>query len=147
MSILLTPPPIAVGTRDLQILAQTILGEAEGEPLQGKVAVAWVIVNRAVGRKLTITAVCLQPKQFSCWNQGSPRISRMEGASLSDPYYRSCYGVGCLVLAGEYADITRGAQFYFTKAAPPWARVWPPIWAQRMVQTAEIGAHVFFKEV
>lgn len=147
MILLLKPPPVAVGTRDLTILAQTILGEAEGEPLPGKIAVAWVVVNRAIGRKLTIAATCLQPKQFSCWNSGSPRLARMEGASFSDPYYRSCYGVACLVLAGEYADPTLHAQFYFTKIAPPGARIWPPVWASRMVQTVEVGAHVFYKEV
>lgn len=146
MSLLLTPPPIAVGSRDLRVLTQTILGEAEGEQLPGKVGVAWVIVNRAISRKLTIEAVCFEPKQFSCWNAGSPRIARMETATFSDPYFRSCQGVACLVLAGEYPDLTRGAEYYFTRVAPRAAKIWPPRWAAAMIKTVSIGAHDFYKE-
>lgn len=142
----LISPPVAVGTQDVLILAKTILGEAEGEPFAGKIAVAWVVVNRAIRRRMTVAMVCLQPQQFSCWNEGSARLARMERAHISEPYFRSCYGVACLVLAGEYADPTRGAQFYFTREKPKGTVVWPPSWAVAMEKVAEIGAHDFYRE-
>lgn len=145
MTLLLKPPPIAVGTRDLATMAMTILGEAEGEALPGKVAVGWVIVNRAVLRKQTIDDVCRARLQFSCWNDGSPRIKRMTQATFSDPYYRSSYGVALLILAGEYADPTNGADHYFTIAKPKGAGYWPPLWAKKMVKTVAVGAHTFYR--
>lgn len=146
MSLFLKPPALAIGSRDIDTLARTVLGEAEGEALLGKIAVAWVVVNRALQRKQTLTAVCLAPLQFSCWNDGSPRRARMEEATFSDPYFRSCFGVALLVLAGEYADPTYGAVNYFTKVAPPGAHAWPPTWALELVETAKFGAHVFYRE-
>ena len=36
---------------DLVWLATTVAMEAEGEPWEGKLAVAWVLVNRMAGRQ------------------------------------------------------------------------------------------------
>ena len=54
--------------KDNDIVAMTILGEARGEGKQGMYAVACVINQRAINRKMTPAQVCLQRKQFSCWN-------------------------------------------------------------------------------
>ena len=50
-------------------IAITILAEARGEGNAGMYAVACVIEQRARNRKLAPSKVCLQPWQFSCWNQ------------------------------------------------------------------------------
>lgn len=50
------------------IVALTILAEARGEGEDGMAAVACVISQRANERGMTPEAVCLQRKQFSCWN-------------------------------------------------------------------------------
>jgi spore germination cell wall hydrolase CwlJ-like protein len=136
----------AVGTRDVQILAQTILGEAEGEELAGKIAVAWVVVNRAIARKQTISFVCTAPFQFSCWNSDSPRLKGMLEANISQQRFRECYGVACMVTSGAYHDITEGATFYHTIAQPVGAKQWPPSWAASMQKTQIIGAQQFYKE-
>lgn len=47
---------------------ETIIYESSGESLEGQVAVAKVIRNRAKDRRLSFDEVCLQPYQFSCWN-------------------------------------------------------------------------------
>lgn len=60
---------------DIDILARTIYGEARGEPWEGKIAVAWVVRNRAERGGWwgdTIREVCLKPWQFSCWNETDP---------------------------------------------------------------------------
>jgi len=58
-------------------LAKNIYYEARGEPLRGKLAVAWVTLNRVASGKFrdTICKVVYQPRQFS-WTskrQGKPK--------------------------------------------------------------------------
>ena len=62
--------PIDNATDPLRAMAATVWGEARGEPFEGKVAVAWVIINRS--RKPgwwgeDIRSVCSARWQFSCW--------------------------------------------------------------------------------
>jgi spore germination cell wall hydrolase CwlJ-like protein len=57
-------------TYSQNIIAQTLLGEARGEGEAGMYAVACVIQRRVINRGMTAHKVCLQSKQFSCWNDG-----------------------------------------------------------------------------
>ena len=66
-------------TRSQRIVALTILGEARGEGKAGMYAVACVIQQRSKNRKITPAQVCLQKRQFSCWNDGK------ESHSLKTP--------------------------------------------------------------
>lgn len=50
------------------VVASTILAEARGEGRGGMYAVAAVISQRSFNRKMAPDKVCLQKKQFSCWN-------------------------------------------------------------------------------
>ena len=56
------------------IVALTIFGEAAGESVQGKRAVASVIWTRADGNQNALASVCKAPRQFSCWNDGAPLV-------------------------------------------------------------------------
>ena len=71
----------------VSLLALTLWGEARGEPVLGKRAVAWVVRNRMSiaeawlerkGRQHplfgdgTVAGVVLRPYQFSCWLKGDP---------------------------------------------------------------------------
>lgn len=53
------------------VIAYTIYSEARGEGNYGMCLVASVIWNRSVERHIEASEVCLQKKQFSCWNQRS----------------------------------------------------------------------------
>ena len=53
-----------------EVAHQTIAREASSEPLEAQIMVARVIRVRAEERYLTFKEVCLQPRQFSCWNKG-----------------------------------------------------------------------------
>lgn len=53
---------------DQKIIALTILAEARGEGKMGMYAVACVIQQRSIERKMSVIEVCLAPSQFSCWN-------------------------------------------------------------------------------
>lgn len=50
------------------IIAQTLYGEARGERKEGMQRVASVIYNRANGDKNKFANICLEKKQFSCWD-------------------------------------------------------------------------------
>ncbi len=141
-----TPKFLVVPTeQDLDVMAKTILGEARGEPTLGQVAVAWVIINRALRRKRSITGVCLQRLQFSCWNVGDPNRARIENAETSDPKYVRALGLACLALTGDFDDLTDGADHYHTVSRPPKVNRWPPVWAPSMTETIVIGRHRFLR--
>ncbi len=125
---------------DLWILAKTIWAEARGEPLEGQIAVANVILNRARQGGWwgdTVPGVCLKPKQFSCWNEGDPNRARMDGLELQDRAFARAVSVAAGACAGDMADITGGATHYHTAAiAPSWAAGHEP--------SARVGNHVFY---
>ena len=60
--------------KDSDVVAMTILGEARGEGKAGMYAVACVISQRAINRNKTAKQICLQRKQFSCWNGGGKNL-------------------------------------------------------------------------
>jgi len=91
ISIILMACSVAYGLipselRERDVIAYTLWSEARGEPFEGIVAVASVIVNRAEKRRLTPSGTCLQQNQFSCWN----------GFKTNSDFQRFC--------SGEYAN-------------------------------------------
>lgn len=132
------------GHEDVIVLARTIMGEADGEPWEGKIAVAVVILNRARRFRKTIAEVCLQPQQFSCWN-GGVLSSRLVQATLAMPNYRECFRAALSVLDGDaLALVPANCYHYFTTAQPAGTPVWPPVWARGGTCVAVIGAHSFY---
>ena len=121
-------------------MAATVWGEARGEPFEGKVAVAWVIINRS--RKPgwwgeDIRSVCTARWQFSCWFDA--QAERVRFVDERNEKFAACLDVAKRVMAGEIADPTGGADHYYADyiAAPKWARGRTP--------TARIGRHLFFR--
>lgn len=142
---------IAHDDRDLDTLARTLWGEARGETEQGRIAVAWVIRNRAgraafaghlLGRDGAVDRVCKAAWQFSCWNASDPNRAKLVELHPKDfPTERL---IAERVLSGRALDPTAGADHYHTIAAPAWAAAWPPDWAPAMAETARFGGHVFY---
>lgn len=125
-------------------LARTIYGEARGESHLGRVAVANVIMNRVKrpgwwGR--SIPEVCQKPYQFSCWNKDDPNRQKLLLVQPTDKVFAECLEIAKRAIAGELADVTGGATHYMVKSITDKID-----WDDGMVQTADIGAHVFFKE-
>jgi N-acetylmuramoyl-L-alanine amidase len=128
--------------QSIDTMARTLIGEADGEDLAGKAAVAWTIRTRAERGGWygdTIWTVCRQPYQFSCWNRNDPTYSRITSDSIRemDSYIRAA-GVVCLVLAGDLANPAPGADHYY---APALAH---PEWADKYREVAVVGRHRFF---
>ena len=91
-------------------IARTIYGEARGEPLEGKIAVAWTVVNRfrkgswLSGRTLAATA--LKRKQYSCWNKGDPNREQIDNITAEDQMYQLCLWCALGVVLGLEPDPT-----------------------------------------
>jgi N-acetylmuramoyl-L-alanine amidase len=136
---------------DAVTLARTLFGEARGEPLDGKVAVAWVIRNRAerkafsgslLGHPGAVSHVCLAPWQFSCWNNDDPNRPLL--IKLQPNQCPNESAIAAEVLEGATPDPTNGADHYHTIDQPSWAHAWPPDWAPHMREAARFGGHVFY---
>lgn len=106
-----------------EILGLTIIGEARGEPIQGQVAVGSVIRNRLLsGDYQSYHDVCLEPKQFSCWNINDPNRSMLielaeqltNGQYVVDQYLKQCMFVATGIVDWKIIDNTRGATHYMT---------------------------------
>lgn len=130
--------------RDLYWLTLTVLLEAEGEPDLGKLAVAFVIVNRylaAIKRGVTdgIAAIVLAPQQFSCWNTDSPRRAVVATAEQRG-VWRACMRAAASAYLFPYDnDPTHGANHFLN---PELAH---PSWYDRAKVTVVIGNHAFLK--
>lgn len=128
------------------LLAQTILGEAEGENWSGKLAVANVIMNRLEDGRFgkNLKEVILKKYQFSCWNKGSPRIKVMENPKRYTDIdtWEQCRVVAKLVLERDVCDKTKGSLYYVHKNISKR----PPKWLQEMDIVIAIDSHVFYRD-
>jgi len=134
--------------RALDVLARTVYGEARGERIAGKEAVAAVIMNRVRrARKrggywwgADVESVCTKPWQFSCWNRSDPNRDRILAAGPENSTFQSCLRVARRALEGRIEDPTDGATHYHnTRVRPHWAKGRQP--------SAEIGRHLFYNDV
>ena len=126
--------------RELDVLARTVYGEARGESALGKLAVAYVIVNRANRGGWwgnDIIEVCLCPSQFSMWNTSDPNRIEAMWASMRNADFVECYRAAILAATGVEQDPTEGADHYHNLTVSP-------SWAEgRDYRT--IGHHRFYK--
>lgn len=123
-------------------LATGVWGEARGESRTGKIAVAWVVKNRAEAQwrgKSTYAEVLTDPLQFSAYNTNDPNLKKMAMPWVHDfPGWLECLGVAFGVHQGTIPDPTHGSNHYHAKSVAP-------TWAAHLEQTNEIGNHVFFR--
>lgn len=138
---------------EFEVLLLTIIGEARGEPIQGQVAVGCAIRNRLYGnpdKYKSYKDVCLEPKQFSCWNEtDTNRAYLLElaerfitGQQIEDPHLRQCILVATGVKDWAVVDNTNGARNYVTEGlfnSPD-----RPKWIKSAKNAYYIGHQVFF---
>jgi spore germination cell wall hydrolase CwlJ-like protein len=116
-----------------EIVAATLILEAGGEYATGSMeAVNEVIRNRAAKRKLTTRQVCLQRKQFSCWNSG--RIEQLLAKAKRHPRFNEALAI----VNGKPTNYTGGADHYHADYCNPY-------WTSSMKKTCIIGKHIFYK--
>jgi len=134
-----------------EILALAIYGEARGESIEGKVAVASVIVNRL--RRggwfgSTLREVILKPWQFSAFLENDPNRRLLEMIARNFSEYlgqyealRQCWWVAVGFLDGWLSSNVGEATHYFATSMKS-----PPEWASGMALVARIGKHQFYAE-
>lgn len=136
--------------RDLTTIAKTLWAEARGEPHEGQVAVAWVIVNRSrsaayagglAGGDGAAERVCLAPYQFSCWLQSDPNYAKLQ--ELEPEQYADQTKIAQGVADGDIVDPTAGADHYYAIDGGG-IQPWPPAWARTMRNCGTFGTQVFF---
>ena len=139
-------PPL---TKDEEIIAITLMGEARGEKQVGLYAVGCVIQQRSIERKLTLAQVCLQNKvnkngvrvwQFSCWNDKPyiETIKRLLKANTEQAKYAK-------MLARAMCKGWRLAQDFTGEANHYHANYVTPYWSKKFKPTKRIGNHIFYK--
>ena len=120
---------------DDHIVAATLILEAGGEYDEGAMeAVYEVIVNRAKIRNLTLVEVCLQRKQFSCWNNKSVAIGINH--ARSHPRWNQALNI----VNSPLTNYTKGADHYHADY------IRDPYWAKHYTKTTKIGRHIFYKQ-
>lgn len=110
----------------IALLALMVQSEAGTEPFDGKVAVAYVAINRVQQSGRTLQDVLTQPRQFKI----SPR------ATVSE----SSYLAARTALNRLQPDPTKGADHFYNPLVKPW-----PSWYDERYQTVMIGHHSFLK--
>ena len=120
----------------VMVVALTILGEARGEGSGGMYRVACVIQQRQINRGMSAKAVCLERRQFSCWNKrGGP-----SKALLNTSAGKRAIELAERIEAGQQLkrNLIGQADHYCTlKTFPKWAKGHKPV--------AVYGHHKFFK--
>ncbi len=118
-------------------IALTLWGEARNQPLDGMIAVAYVMLRREQNEMFwdDITS----PKQFSCWNINDSNLEKVCNVKLqTDIKLQECIEIAFGIINGEIKDTSNGADHYHTKNINPG-------WAVNMAIRATIGNHVFRK--
>jgi len=124
----------------------TVLMESEGESYEGKLAVAYVIVNRGQRRHLSLPDVVLDRLQFSCWNADSPSRMRLDNLGSSDQGWQDSYKATCSAIFGFEPDPTHGADGYLNEELTRKIRKGGlPEWFAESKVTARIGEHTFLR--
>lgn len=130
----------------VELLARTVFGEARSETAAGRLAVAFVALNRAADPRRrwprSLPLVLLQPWAFSCWWQPGSNRDATLAIATDDPVLRACRGLATVALSDGLADPSGGANHYLSSAL---ACSTPPTWYDPAKVTARIGRHEFLK--
>lgn len=126
---------------DEVLLRCCLWAEARGEPNEGVLAVAHVILTRAKKSGKSVGGVILAPYQFSWTMESDPNRGKVLDAWEKDAAgWQRVDIIGWLASHGYTVDPTLGATHYYAykSCSPKWGRG-NPDW----VETAQIGNHVF----
>lgn len=121
--------PQGYSQNDIQLMANAVHGEARGEPYEGKVAVAAVILNRVESPTFpnTVSGVIFEPRAFTAVADGQIWLTPNETAKEA------------VMDAINGWDPTGNAEYYFNPDTATSAWIWT------RPQIKRIGKHIFCK--
>lgn len=115
---------------DIYLMSQVVYAESKGEPFEGKVAVASVILNRVISPQFpnSVQEVIFQPYAFSCIVDGQISVEPTE----------ECFDAVYEAIKGN--DPTGSALFFYNPETATCS------WMQSVEKTdsTSIGRHLFF---
>ena len=119
--------PAGFSESDINLMANAVYGEARGEPYEGQVAVAAVILNRVQSASFpnTVSGVIFQPGAFTAVADGQIWLTPNERAKQA------------VMDAMNGWDPTGEAEYYFNPETATSAWIWS------RPQIKQIGKHIF----
>ena len=119
--------PTGFSESDINLMANAVYGEARGEPYEGQVAVAAVILNRVQSASFpnTVSGVIFQPGAFTAVADGQIWLTPNERAKQA------------VMDAMNGWDPTGEAEYYFNPETATSAWIWS------RPQIKQIGKHIF----
>jgi hypothetical protein len=124
-------------TDQANCIAVAVYHEARGESLEGQLAVAKVIMNRATSGKYPASwcGVVKQPWQFSFVNA---RTGYMPSVDQASGAWRKALGVTRLAVANAVPSVSSDCLWYHADYVAP-------SWGRRLTRVEKIGAHIFYR--
>ncbi len=122
------------GDREMECLANAVYFEARSEPIEGQLAVAEVVLNRASsGRYPTdLCAVITQKAQFSFIQRGRfPRADRGSEA------WKKAVAIASIARQKLAGNLPSSVLWYH-------ATYVSPSWGKRLTRQTQIGLHIFY---
>jgi hypothetical protein len=118
-------------------IAVAVYHEARGESVEGQLAVARVIMNRAASGRYPADwcSVVKQPWQFSFVNPHNGNIPYVDEASAS---WRRALGVTRIAVANAVPTLSSDVLWYHADYVAP-------SWGRRLSVVQKIGAHIFYR--
>lgn len=130
-------------SKEHEIVAKTLLGEARGEGRLGLYWVATVVMQRSINRGITPAQVCKQDRQFSCWNKNDKNYKKLNNLIKTHEHKdyaiflaKNLQGLDRVYTkkADHYCRTDRNPYWTFNKKTKKWIK---PV--------AIIGNHKFYK--
>jgi hypothetical protein len=123
---------ISIASREEECLAAAVYFEAKSESLDGQLAVAQVILNRAGSGRFpgSLCGVVFQPGQFSfVRGNGFPPIMR------GGQDWREAVAIARIAREGTWkSKVSKALYFHASRVSPRW----------RLTRVASVGNHVFY---
>jgi len=117
-----------------ECLAKAVYFEARGEPIEGQLAVAEVVMNRAASGRYptTLCAVITQKAQFSFIRRGKfPRPNRSSDA------WKTAVAIASIAQQKLAGTLPASVLWYH-------ATYVSPTWGKRLTKQTQIGLHIFY---
>jgi hypothetical protein len=118
-------------------IATAVYFEARGESVEGQLAVAKVIMNRAASGKYPASwcSVVTQPWQFSFVN---PHTGQLPAVDAQSAAWARAQGVTRVAMANVVPTLSNDVLWYH-------ANYVAPSWGHRLSMATRIGAHIFYR--
>jgi hypothetical protein len=119
---------------DQDCLARAVYFEARGETLEGQLAVAQVVLNRAASGRYPpdVCAVVTQKAQFSFVRRG-----RLPEPNRKAETWQRAMAIAQIARERLASTIPANTLWYHASYVAP-------VWGQRLTRTAQIGLHIFY---